>query len=54
MIVADASRLWCGGRNFAAEYFEGDPARGGVAWHDLSFDLRGELGVRAAEQFEED
>ena len=20
-------RLWCGGRNFAAEYFEGDPAR---------------------------
>ena len=25
MIVADASRLWCGGRNLAAEYFEGDP-----------------------------
>jgi len=55
MIVADATRLWCGGRNFAAEYFEGDPARvGGVVWHDLSFDLRGELGARAAEQFEED
>ena len=55
MIVADASRLWCGGRNFAAEYFEGDPARvGGVVWHDLSFDLSGELGARAAEQFEED
>ena len=26
MLVADAERLWCGGRNFAAEYFEGDPA----------------------------
>ena len=48
------SRLWCGGRNFAAEYFEGDPDRGGAVWHDLSFDLRGELAVRAAEQFEED
>jgi cardiolipin synthase A/B len=54
MIVADAARLWCGGRNFAAEYFEGDPERGGVVWHDLSFDLHGELGARAAEQFEED
>ena len=30
------------------------PSRGGVVWHDLSFDLHGELGVRAAEQFEED
>ena len=46
MIVADTDRLWCGGRNFAAEYFE--------AWHDLSFDLRGELVVRACEQFEKD
>jgi cardiolipin synthase len=54
MIVADTARLWCGGRNFAAEYFEGDPYRGGVVWHDLSFDLRGELALRAAEQFEED
>jgi cardiolipin synthase len=54
MVVADVSRLWCGGRNFAAEYFEGDPERGGVVWHDLSFDLHGELALRAAEQFEED
>jgi cardiolipin synthase A/B len=54
MVVADTARLWCGGRNFAAEYFEGDGARGGEVWHDLSFDLRGELAVRAAEQFEED
>jgi len=54
MMVVDSTRLWCGGRNFAAEYFEGDPERGVVVWHDLSFDLRGELGARAAEQFEED
>ena len=54
MVVADAERLWCGGRNFAAEYFEGDPARGVEPWHDLSFDLRGELVVRAREQFEKD
>ena len=54
MVVADTARLWCGGRNFAAEYFEGDPERGGVVWHDLSFDLHGELALRAAEQFEED
>ncbi len=46
MIVADRERLWCGGRNFAAEYFD--------AWHDLSFDLRGRLAVQAGEQFERD
>ena len=55
MLVADASRLWCGGRNFAAEYFEGDPNReGGEVWHDLSFDVRGEIALRACEQFEKD
>jgi len=54
MVVADAARLWCGGRNFAAEYFEGDVGRGVAVWHDLSFDLHGELAFRAAEQFEED
>jgi cardiolipin synthase A/B len=60
MVVVDAERLWCGGRNFAAEYFEGDPAKqaGGSlrnhAWHDLSFDFRGELVVHACELFEKD
>jgi cardiolipin synthase len=54
MIVADTARLWCGGRNFAAEYFEGDPDRRSVAWHDLSFDVQGEIVARAAEQFEQD
>ena len=46
MIVADTDRLWCGGRNFATEYFG--------AWHDLIFDLGGELVARACEQFEKD
>ena len=55
MLVADAMRFWCGGRNFAAEYFEGDPRReGGEVWHDLSFDVRGEIALRACEQFEKD
>ena len=34
-----ASVLWAGGRNLAAEYFCGSPAR--RAWLDLSFDLEG-------------
>jgi cardiolipin synthase len=59
MVVADADRLWCGGRNFAAEYFEGPVPGAGAgggegAWHDLSFDLRGAVAVRACEQFEKD
>jgi cardiolipin synthase len=60
MVVADAERLWCGGRNFAAEYFEGDPAKHGGrslrsrAWHDLSFDLRGGLAAQARDHFEQD
>ncbi len=60
MLVVDAERLWCGGRNFAAEYFEGDPDRRAGrtlrnhAWHDLSFDLGGELAVNACELFEKD
>src|SRR5204862_309927 len=40
MLIADASlperrRLWCGGRNLASEYFEGEHGR--EAWRDLSF-----------------
>jgi cardiolipin synthase len=60
MLIVDAEKLWCGGRNFAAEYFEGDPAkRAGRslrnhAWHDLSFDLRGELVAQACELYEKD
>jgi cardiolipin synthase len=60
MVVVDAEKLWCGGRNFAAEYFEGNPAKlagrslRNHPWHDLSFDLRGELVAEACELFEKD
>jgi cardiolipin synthase A/B len=52
MLVADGMRLWCGGRNFAAEYFEGVGKPG--PWKDLSFDLEGPLANQARELFERD
>lgn len=52
MLVADGVRLWCGGRNFAAEYFEGVRKRG--LWRDLSFDLEGPLAAQARDLFERD
>jgi cardiolipin synthase A/B len=56
LLAADAAfasaRLWCGGRNLAAEYFEG--AAGKPAWRDLSFDLRGPLVRQASALFEHD
>lgn len=56
LVVADAGRaaerLWCGGRNLAAEYFEGQPGRS--AWRDLSFDLQGPLARQAADLFQRD
>ena len=56
MVIADRTRLWCGGRNLAADYFEGDPGAllGSKPWLDLSFDLSGELAVQAVQQFELD
>ena len=56
MVVADDSRLWCGGRNISAEYFEGDPRPilGSRPWVDLSFDLAGGLAAQAQQQFEQD
>jgi cardiolipin synthase len=45
-------RLWCGGRNLAAEYFEAQPDC--AAWHDLSFDLQGPLARQAADLFRRD
>ncbi|MDO9356612.1 MAG: phospholipase D-like domain-containing protein, partial [Solirubrobacteraceae bacterium] len=54
--VADAGReterLWCGGRNLAAEYFEG--SAGKAPWHDLSFDLGGAFVHQASALFEHD
>jgi cardiolipin synthase A/B len=56
LIAADAGsesgRLWCGGRNLAAEYFDGSADI--RAWHDLSFDLRGPLVHQARTLFEHD
>ena len=54
MLIADGERLWTGGRNFAAEYFEGDPRTGLVPWHDLTFDLRGALARQAQQRFDLD
>ena len=52
MVVADEVRLWCGGRNFATEYFEG--AHKHKPWKDLTFDLEGPLAAQARELFEHD
>ncbi len=52
MVITDSERLWCGGRNLATEYFEGDAAS--PPWIDLSFDLQGDLALQAQQQFEQD
>ncbi len=56
LLIADAGlasgRLWCGGRNLAAEYFDGDGKN--PPWRDLSFDLRGPLLEQASAVFEGD
>jgi cardiolipin synthase A/B len=56
LVISDAgtedARMWCGGRNLCAEYFEGDV--NGSAWHDLSFDLKGSLTNDASHLFEQD
>jgi cardiolipin synthase A/B len=52
LVIADGTRLWAGGRNFAAEYFSG--AAGEPAWRDLTFDLQGPVVGAAAAQFELD
>jgi cardiolipin synthase len=56
MLIADAgdadARLWCGGRNLAREYFV--DATGKPAWHDLTWDLQGELVRQASTLFDHD
>ena len=54
MVIADGQWLWCGGRNLAAEYFEGDATLAHPPWIDLSFDLQGALALQARQQFEQD
>ena len=56
MVLADSDRVWMGGRNLAAEYFEGDPSfihkKG--SWIDLSFELAGAIAKQVQEQFNKD
>ena len=56
MVIADGARMWTGGRNLAAEYFEGDRAflHKKVAWTDLSFALHGAIAGQAQAQFDQD
>ncbi|WP_263769780.1 phospholipase D-like domain-containing protein [Propionivibrio soli] len=56
MVIADGLRLWCGGRNLSAEYFEGDrrPFLRRTPWVDLSFDVSGPIAAQARIQFEQD
>jgi cardiolipin synthase len=52
LTIADDAHLWSGGRNLAAEYFNGGEGQPG--WLDLSFDLSGPVAAAAARQFEVD
>jgi cardiolipin synthase len=52
MVIADGQWFWCGGRNLACEYFEGEP--GTAPWTDLSFDVRGAIAQEAARRFARD
>ncbi len=51
-VARPTRRMWTGGRNLAAEYFEGDADH--AAWHDLTFDVGGDLVLQAADLFERD
>ena len=56
MVIADGHRVWMGGRNLAAEYFEGDPGlrHARTPWTDLSFVLSGAVALQAQNQFQQD
>lgn len=56
MVIADGQRTWMGGRNLAAEYFEGDRSfnHPKPAWTDLSFELHGAIAWQVQEQFNKD
>ncbi|MGV0983745.1 MAG: phospholipase D-like domain-containing protein [Limnohabitans sp.] len=56
MVIADGQHVWMGGRNLAAEYFEGDPSlrHAKTPWIDLSFVLSGAIAVQAQNQFHQD
>jgi len=52
LVVADGVRLWTGGRNLAAEYFEGNA--NAPAWTDLSIDTTGPLSGEIDSTFRSD
>lgn len=52
LVVADGARMWCGGRNFANEYFDGANRHG--RWRDLTFDVEGPLAAQGQALFERD
>jgi cardiolipin synthase len=52
LVVADGERLWTGGRNLAAEYFEGSATA--PAWSDLSIDTTGPLAGQIDNTFRSD
>ena len=56
LAVADRHRLWTGGRNLAAVYFEDDrhSGPGGASWTDLSFELHGAIAAQAQQLFDKD
>ncbi|MCD2511288.1 phospholipase D-like domain-containing protein [Comamonas endophytica] len=52
LVVADARRIWSGGRNLADEYFVG--SNGAPPWVDLGFVVEGPLAAQALAQFDAD
>ncbi|MCJ0764357.1 phospholipase D-like domain-containing protein [Variovorax terrae] len=51
LAIADGQRLWSGGRNLAAEYFNGHGHQ--APWVDLSFTLEGPLATQAQDLFDD-
>jgi cardiolipin synthase len=56
MVIADSDRVWMGGRNLAAEYFEGvrNFRHTKIPWIDLSFELSGAIAQQVQDQFNQD
>jgi len=52
LVIADAARLWIGGRNLGAEYFAGTGTA--PAWVDLSIDTAGPLAMAIDSTFRSD
>jgi len=56
LVIADSSRIWSGGRNLTAKYFELNKHKKKInkSWIDLSFDLSGDLVHQAQAVFDVD